>query len=103
MRGAAALPGGGPVWSVCFDRGGAFTPRGAGDAGVPRVLAATQGGLLAACAPGPGAAGELLLPGEAAAVAHLALDPSAGAELVALTHAEALLHWDRTREEDELA
>jgi hypothetical protein len=46
------------VWSLAFDRGGAFTPRhhhgsngngtSGSDEGVPRVLAATQGGLLGA-------------------------------------------------------
>ncbi len=101
--GQAAPPADGPVWAVAFDT---FTPRrdaAAAAAGARRVLAATQGGrLLAAAPPGGATRGETLYDGSAAAagVTHFAAEPSAGAELVALTQAECLLHWDRARAEE---
>ena len=110
-RGGGALPGGGPVWAVAFDRERAFAPRAGGGAPAsaaavapPAVLAATPGGVLAACAPGGAGGARLLLPPGlgAAGVTHLALEPSLGAELAAVTQAEELLLWD-TAAEDELA
>lgn len=104
-RGGGALPGGGPVWAVAFDRERAFAPRGAATSSAaalapPAVLAATQGGALAACAPGGGAGARMLLrPSfDAAGITHLAVEPSLGAELAAVTQAEHLLLWDTAAE-----
>ncbi len=117
VRGAGGAAASGPVWAVAFDRGGAFTPRHAqhshtnimgtsGDDGVPRVLAATQGGLLGAFAPAQGGksgssgGGEALHYESCGGVMHVALDASHGgghARLAAVTQAEALLTWDAGR------
>ena len=111
-REGGPLPGGGPVWAVAFDRERAFAPRSpaaatsAAAGAPPAVLAATQGGALAACTPGGEAGARLLLPPGfgAAGVTHLALEPSLGAELAAVTQAEELLLWDAAAaENDELA
>ena len=98
---AAALPGGGPAWSVAFDSGacGDFgCPRppqrsGSGSAAFPlSVLVGTEGGCVASCAPGVSQP-RLLCEGEAG-VACLAFEPSYGTDLVAVTSGECLLHWD---------
>ena len=55
------------------------------------VVVGTEGGCVASCAPGVGE-GRVLCQGEAG-VACLAMEPSYGTEMVAVTSGECLLHW----------
>lgn len=98
------LPGGGPAWCLAFDAGGcdAFAPRRAQparDAFPPSLLVATEGGCVAACA--PGAPPRALAAREPAGVSCLALEPSYGGELVAVTQGECLLYWAGEGAEEE--
>lgn len=90
----AVPPAGGPTWCVAFDQGACFSAAPSPGS----VLACTASGMLFSAAPN---APPRLLASEAAAVSHLALEPSAFAQLVAVTDAECLLLWDATRGEEE--